>query len=68
MSVVGYFIPVCSYQFVIAVWRAKGQNIRPHETGLGNHRRQSQRSRLELGLGRVCLFLKLGLAVSVKES
>jgi hypothetical protein len=23
MSVVGYFIPVCSYHFVIAVWRAK---------------------------------------------
>jgi hypothetical protein len=23
MSVVGYFIPVCSYHFVVAVWRAK---------------------------------------------
>jgi hypothetical protein len=23
MSVVGYFIPVCSYHFVVAVWSAK---------------------------------------------
>jgi hypothetical protein len=23
MSVVGYFIPVCSYQFFVAMWRAK---------------------------------------------
>jgi len=26
MSVVGYFIPVCSYHFVVAVWRTKRQN------------------------------------------
>jgi len=31
ISVVRYFIPVCSYHFVVAVWSAKRQNSRAYE-------------------------------------
>jgi hypothetical protein len=38
-----------SYHFVIAMWRAKEAESAAREV-LGNHREQSQQSRLELGL------------------
>ena len=46
MSVVGYFIPVCSYHFVVAVWSAK------------RHRRKAEGLLLE---GRDRVHIQIGL-------